>query len=62
MKLSIVTTLYQSSAYIVEFHQRMTAAARALTDDYEIIFVNDGSPDDSPDAKQTTHDDGWDDQ
>ena len=47
MKLSIVTTLYQSSAYIVEFHQRMTAAARALTDDYEIIFVNDGSPDDS---------------
>jgi putative glycosyltransferase len=47
MKLSIVTTLYQSSRYLEEFHRRMTAAARAITDDYELIFVNDGSPDDS---------------
>lgn len=48
MKLSIVTTLYYSSAYIVEFHRRVSAAARQLVgDDYEVIFVNDGSPDDS---------------
>lgn len=47
MKLSIVTTLYQSSRYLEEFHRRMTATARAITDDYELIFVNDGSPDDS---------------
>jgi putative glycosyltransferase len=46
MKLSIVTTLYQSSRYLEEFHRRMTATASAITDDYELIFVNDGSPDD----------------
>jgi len=50
MKLSIVATLYQSSAYITEFHQRASAAARQLVgEDYEIILVNDGSPDDSLD-------------
>jgi putative glycosyltransferase len=48
MKLSIVTTLFKSSPYIDEFHQRSSAAARALAgDDYEIVIVNDGSPDDS---------------
>jgi glycosyltransferase involved in cell wall biosynthesis len=30
----------------------MTAAARAITDDYEPIFVNDGSPDDSQDVAE----------
>jgi putative glycosyltransferase len=50
MKLSIVTTLYQSAAYIDEFHRRASAAARQLVgDQYEIILVNDGSPDDSLD-------------
>lgn len=48
MKLSIVTTLYQSSTFIAEFHQRASAAAQQLAgDDYEIVLVNDGSPDDS---------------
>jgi putative glycosyltransferase len=47
MKLSIVTTLYQSSRYLEEFHRRITATAGAITDDYELIFVNDGSPDNS---------------
>lgn len=47
MKLSIVTTLYCSSAYIVEFYQRILKTVSNITDDYEIIFVNDGSPDDS---------------
>jgi putative glycosyltransferase len=47
VKLSIVTTLYQSSRYLEEFYQRMTATARAITEDYELIFVNDGSPDNS---------------
>lgn len=46
MKLSIVATLYQSAPYIAEFHQRASAAARQLVgDDYEIVLVNDGSPD-----------------
>lgn len=50
MKLSIVATLYQSAHYIAEFHQRASAAARQLVgDDYEIVLVNDGSPDNSLD-------------
>jgi putative glycosyltransferase len=50
MKLSIVATLYHSSAYIGEFHRRASAAAMQLVgDEYEIILVNDGSPDDSID-------------
>jgi len=48
MKLSIVATLYQSAPYIGEFHRRASAAARQLVgDDFEIVFVNDGSPDNS---------------
>lgn len=48
MKLSIVATLYQSAPYIEEFHRRAGAAASGLIgDDYEIVLVNDGSPDDS---------------
>ncbi len=50
MKLSIVATLYQSAPYVAEFHRRATAAARQLVgDDYEMILVNDGSPDNSLD-------------
>jgi putative glycosyltransferase len=44
---SIVTSLYNSSPYIEEFYARMKKAVESLTDSYEIIFVNDGSPDDS---------------
>jgi len=48
MKLSIVATLYQSAEYIVEFHQRTSSVATQFAgNDYEIIFVNDGSPDNS---------------
>ncbi|MCA3106425.1 MAG: glycosyltransferase family 2 protein [Rhodocyclaceae bacterium] len=48
MKLSIVTTLYQSAAYVEEFHRRASAvAAHHAADSYELVFVNDGSPDDS---------------
>ncbi len=51
MKLSIVSTLYFSSPYIAEFVERCKAAAYQLVqDDYEIILVNDGSPDDSLDV------------
>ena len=47
MDLSIVATMYRSAAYLCEFHDRASAAAKALTQDYEIILVNDGSPDDA---------------
>lgn len=50
MKLSIVATLYQSSSCIQEFYNRCSSAARRWAqDDYEIVLVNDGSPDDSLD-------------
>lgn len=48
MKLSIVATLYQSEGYIEEFCRRVSAAAHNIVgSDYEIILVNDGSPDNS---------------
>lgn len=48
MKLSVVATLYRSAASLTAFYERATAAARAFAgDDYEIVLVNDGSPDDS---------------
>jgi putative glycosyltransferase len=50
MDLSIVTTLYYSAPYLEEFYARICAAAEQITDDYEIVFVNDGSPDDSLDV------------
>jgi putative glycosyltransferase len=49
MKLSIVTTLYKSGAYVEEFHRRASEAAQRITDDYEIVMVDDGSPDNSLD-------------
>ena len=59
MKLSIVATLYQSDPYIVEFHRRACSSAQALVgDDYELILVNDGSPDNSLElAKQLSEKD-----
>src|SRR5438128_9071316 len=50
MDLSIVTTLYCSAPYIEEFYRRASAAAKQITSDYELIFVDDGSPDNSLDV------------
>src|SRR6266480_3840502 len=47
MTLSIVTTLYNSAPYVEEFYVRVCAATEQITEDYEIILVNDGSPDNS---------------
>jgi putative glycosyltransferase len=47
MDLSIVTTLYYSAPHLEEFYNRVCEAAEKATGDYEIIFVNDGSPDNS---------------
>lgn len=47
MKLSIVATMYYSRNYLHEFYNRTLAAVTELGCDYEFIFVNDGSPDDS---------------
>jgi putative glycosyltransferase len=45
--LSIVSTMYKSAEFINEFYRRITASATKLTTSYELILVNDGSPDGS---------------
>lgn len=47
MKISVVTTLYYSEPHIAEFHAGTVAALSEETDDFEMIYVNDGSPDQS---------------
>lgn len=47
MEISIITTLYRSEEYLEEFYDRIKKEVEKITDDYEIIFVNDGSPDNS---------------
>jgi putative glycosyltransferase len=39
--------LYRSAEYIEEFVRRVNAEAKKITDDYEIVLVDDGSPDNS---------------
>jgi len=46
VKLSIVATLYKSSLFLEEFCRRASAAAmQQVGEDYELVLVNDGSPD-----------------
>src|SRR5690606_908457 len=47
MKLSIIVPIYNEERIIAELHERLTNAARQITQDYELIFVNDGSRDGS---------------
>ena len=47
VRLSVVTSLYKSADFIHEFHRRASDAAAKMTPNWEIIMVNDGSPDDS---------------
>jgi putative glycosyltransferase len=47
MLISVVTTLYNSSQHLDEFYRRTLAAVRAEGCDVELIFVDDGSVDDS---------------
>lgn len=50
MRLSVVATMYRSSPYLDEFCRRATATAQTVTRDFEVVLVNDGSPDDSLDT------------
>jgi putative glycosyltransferase len=47
LDLSIVSTLYRSEAYLDEFCRRAVEVARAHSSGFEVILVNDGSPDNS---------------
>jgi glycosyltransferase involved in cell wall biosynthesis len=44
LHLSIVTPAYKCAGCIEELHRRLTVTLSQLTSDYEIIFVDDGSP------------------
>jgi putative glycosyltransferase len=47
MLLSIVATLYNTGPHLMGFYERITRCAQEITHDYELILVNDGSPDNS---------------
>jgi len=44
-ELSVVTMLYRSEAFVREFHARALAAAARVTQSFELVYVDDGSPD-----------------
>jgi putative glycosyltransferase len=46
-RISIVTTLYRSAPYVEEFFHRSVAAVEPFADEVQVVFVDDGSPDDS---------------
>ena len=47
MKISIVSPVYQAQNIIDELVIRIIGSVREITDDYEIILVDDGSSDSS---------------
>jgi len=47
MRISLITPLYRSEEYIEELYRRARKTITEITPDYEFIFVNDNSPDDS---------------
>ena len=47
LRLSAVVACYQDAQAIPSMHQRLCDVFSSLSVDYEIIFVNDGSPDDT---------------
>ena len=45
VEIAVVAPAYKCSECIQELHRRLTQVLASLTDRYEIIFVDDGSPD-----------------
>lgn len=45
--LSIVTTLFRSAVFVEEFYRRMIMSAEQCNVSFELLFVDDGSPDES---------------
>jgi glycosyltransferase involved in cell wall biosynthesis len=48
--LTIASPVYRTEALVGELVERICAAARKVTDDFEVLLVEDGSPDGSWDA------------
>lgn len=47
MKISVVIPIYGCRAALPELHRRLTESVSSLTDDYELILVNDNCPQNS---------------
>lgn len=47
MLLSVISPIYRGEKMLHELVSRISASVETFTDDYEIILVNDGSPDNS---------------
>lgn len=47
MQLSVVSTLYCSAPHLLKFIERTIAVVGSVSSSFELILVNDGSPDDS---------------
>ncbi len=47
LELSIVSPVYRAAGIVDSLAQRITEEAEKITDDFEVILVEDGSPDDS---------------
>lgn len=47
MELSIIVPIYNEEKIIKELHNRLSNAVKKITNNYEIIYVNDGSKDNS---------------
>lgn len=45
--ISVVIPIYRNEVFIPELYERIVATLTPLADEFEIIFVNDSSPDDS---------------
>ncbi len=44
-KLGVVVPVYRGEATLEELHRRLTETLAALTEDWQIVYVDDGSPD-----------------
>ena len=45
--LSVVVPVYNEEAVLSEFHRRLTAVLNSIGGAYEVVYVNDGSSDDT---------------
>ena len=48
MKLTLVVPCFNEEESIIEFYSEVTRVFRDKVDDYELVFVNDGSRDKTP--------------
>lgn len=57
--LSVIIPIFNEMETLPELYQRLITILKAITDEYEIIFVNDGSTDDSLELIHQFHQENW---